>query len=185
MRHGLRVPSSCAMVACLALLTGCFGGGGDDDGGGGGVGTYTEPASIWAAFVSGTPNPPDREDFTPTEFEGRLCPPESIEVLNHDPNRTEAPTDNLWIVNSCADTVTLYMCAVKGSLTQPAGGLEQCATDPLDTPLVSFTTVAIMNGPYGVWYPSTGNLTVQIYYCSSGETFVAPPFSDYVACLAP
>jgi len=179
MTNRFKVLSLCAIIAALSLTASCVGVGGQD------LVTYTDPASIEASFLTATPNPTDREDFTPSEFQGALCPPSSIQVLNHDPDRTEAPIDNLWIVNNCATTVTLYMCVAKGSLAQPEGGLEQCATDPLDTPYDQFTTVSITTGEFGVWYPSTGDLSVIIYYCSDGETFVAPGLADYVSCLLP
>ena len=101
------------------------GGSGDGD-----IGFSSDPVWIWASWSGGARGAPnDRVDNEPSSFNGSLCPASSVILSNYG-----GQFNGLNIVNDCTITVTYAMCVSEGSLPQPQGGLNECATDPFDTP---------------------------------------------------
>jgi len=163
------------LISLVALITSCAGLGTDIDD----FISSTTPTYITASWSGGAAgDPTDRTDDNATDFEGLLCAASTVTLLNQ--------TDEfagLNIINSCTLTTTYALCVAKGSLTQPSGGLSECATDPFDTDFTDFKFVTLTQGTEGDFINATENLSVVVFYCSDEQSFSAPPFSDQVECL--
>lgn len=171
MKKNLKFTLTLLIAVSLSILAiNCGGTGG---GGGGGIVT-TVPTWITASWSGGTiGNPNDRTDTEATEWDGSICPASSVGLTNY------SVGDVLNIVNSCTLTVTYAICVSKGSLAQPEGGLEECATDPFDTSFSQLTFKTITNGVAGDFINSTQNLSINIFYCSDEQTLITGP----IRCL--
>ena len=128
-------------------------------------------AASWTGGAVGEPN--DRTDTPADEWNGQLCPPESVLLTNHD------GFAGLTIVNNCASMMTYGICIDKGSLTQPENGLEECAEDPFETPLSDLKIQYLNPGEPGISINATGILSVNIFFCSNEDTLTGEP----VECL--
>lgn len=148
-------------------------------GGGGGL-TTTTPTYITASWTGGAHgDPTDRTDVEATEFTGLLCPASAIDLQNYINN-----FNGLTIINNCSISVTLALCVAKGSLDQPENGLNQCATDPFDTPAADFKYHTITAGPGAEDYRNTTEiLSLVVFFCSDNQTICAPPICERVSCL--
>lgn len=140
-------------------------------GGGGGGLISTIPTWITASWTGGaTGDPTDRTDTEATEWEGQICPASSVELKNH-----SGGFAGLNIINNCTIAVTYALCVAKGSLPQPENGLNQCATDPFDTPFGDLKFITLLPGPLGDYVNATEALSVNIFYCSDEQTLSGPP----------
>lgn len=131
------------------------------------------PVWITASWSAGAQGPPiDRVDREPNagSVRGRLCPASRLELRNW------SGGTSLSFSSRCAVTYTVFVCATKGSDPQPAGGLEPCAPDPLDTPLDRLTKVEVDSDPQlAVVLPFTRILSIQVFYCDSETVLSGPP----------
>jgi hypothetical protein len=90
----------------------------------------------------------------------------------------------LQLINRCTLTISYAACVSKGSLPQPAvGGLDQCATDPFDTPVSQLTFKSIDPGDLGDFINTTQTLSLNIFFCSDTQTLCAPPICDSLECI--
>lgn len=140
-------------------------------GGLGDTGNAPDPTWISASWSGGaTGDPNDRTDVEATDWNGSICPAQSVVLKNY-----SGGFAGLNIINSCTITVTYALCVSKGSLSQPQGGLNECATDPFDTPfsLLKFSTIT--NGANGDYINATQNLSVNVFYCSDSQTLAGSP----------
>jgi len=172
-----RIFGGAVLLVAVVFLAACGAGGG---GGGGGI-TTTTPTYITASWTGGARgDPTDRTDVEATEFEGSMCPASAINLQNYINN-----FNGLTMINNCSIGVTLALCVAKGSLPQPdIGGLNQCATDPFDTPATDFKFNSIIGGPGTEDYRNTTeNLSLVVFFCSNEQTICAPPICDRVSCL--
>lgn len=171
----LHIFRSVVILAAVIFLAAC-----GTTGGGGDI-TTTTPTYITASWTGGARgDPTDRTDVEATEFDGQMCPASAIDLQNYINNFS-----GLTMINNCSISVTLAMCVAKGSLPQPdIGGLNQCATDPFDTPAADFKYNTILGGPGAEDYRNTTeNLSLVVFFCSDEQTFCAPPICDRVSCL--
>jgi len=161
-------------VTVGALIAGC----GTASSGGGGITTFTPTwiAATWSGGAAGPPN--DRTDVEAEEWDGRICPASSATLINYGEEFA-----GLNIINSCTLTVTYGMCVSKGSLPQPSGGLNECATDPFDTPFADLKFHTITNGTVGDFVNTTEILSLNIFYCSDEQSLCGPPICDSIQCL--
>ncbi len=134
-------------------------------------------AASWSGGAIGEPT--DRTDVEAENWLGLICPATSVELSNY----TEGNVLN--IINNCEDQiVTYYLCVSAGSETQPTNGMEECATDPFDTPITSLTIVSLTDGDEGDFINTTQNLSVNIFFCSDSQQLIGPPLFDApLACL--
>jgi hypothetical protein len=165
---------SVIVLAAVVFLASC------GTSGGGGI-TTTVPTYITASWTGGAHgDPTDRTDVEATEFSGQMCPASAIDLQNWINN-----SNVLTMINNCSISVTLAMCVAKGSLPQPdIGGLNQCATDPFDTPAADLKYNTILGGPGAEDYRNTTeNLSLVVFFCSDDQTICAPPICEQVSCL--
>ena len=113
-------------------------------------------------------------------WNGRLCNASSSYPILDNWGRTFR---SLTIINRCGGnlTVNFAICVFKGSLGQPSGGLRQCETDPLLTSFSQLTFLTLNYGTVGFWYPSTGNLSVVVFWCGSNDQLTT--WGGRVVCL--
>lgn len=170
--HIFRYPG--VLVAAI-FLAACGTTGGSD----GGI-TTTTPTYITASWTGGAAGPPnDRTDVEATAFDGQMCPASAIVLENYVDD-----FNGLTITNNCTIGVTLAMCVSKGSLPQPDGGLEECATDPFDTPATDLRYNPILAGPGAEDYRNTNEiLSLVVFFCSDEQSICAPPVCEQVSCL--
>ncbi len=163
----------CALVLALSFV-GC----GSSSSGGGSSSIYI-PTWIAASWSGGAKGPPtDRRDEEAEEWTGSICPASSLILENY--------TDEfagLHLINRCTQTISYAACVSKGSLPQPQYGLEECATDPFETPMADLTFKALDPGEYGDFINTTENLSLNIFFCSDDQTLCAAPICDSVQCL--
>ena len=138
--------------------------------GGGDLGPVWITAS-WTGGAAGAPN--DRTDREPADFQGQLCPASSLALTN----QTAGVVLN--VINNCTIPMTLAICATAGGLAQPNLGLDDCATDPFDTPLSRFKLITLFPGNLGDYVNSSQILSIQVFYCSDETQFITAP----VRCL--
>ena len=162
------------LSACATTGTGGGGDGGDD------LINTTTPTYVTASWTGGAQgDPTDRTDVEATEHTGLLCPSNAIDLQNWINNFA-----GLTMINNCSISVTLALCVAKGSLAQPENGLEECATDPFDTPAADFKYHTITAGPGAEDYRNTTeNLSLVVFFCSDSQTICAPPICEQVSCL--
>jgi hypothetical protein len=154
-------------IFILMTLMAC----GDSGIGGGSGGSSTTPTWISASWGGGAKgDPTDRQDVEATEWNGSICPASSVTLRNH-----SGGFAGLNIINSCTITVTYALCVSKGSLTQPQYGLNECATDPFQTPFSQLKFYTITNGVNGDYINATENLSVNVFYCSDSQQLTGPP----------
>lgn len=125
----------------------------------------------WTGGAAGAPN--DRTDREPAEFQGQLCPASSLALTNQTAGAV------LNVINNCTIPMTLAICATAGGLAQPDLGLDDCATDPFDTPLSRLKLITLFPGNLGDYVNSSQILSIQVFYCSDETQFVTAP----VRCL--
>lgn len=138
--------------------------------------TPTRIVASWTGGAAGPPN--DRTDTEATDFTGPMCPASAI--------RFENQTDGavLTLINDCTATVTLYVCQTKGGLEQPNLGLEECAEDPLKTPLSQFkihSITPLLGGGSEDYRNATSILSINVFFCSSSTTLST--LSGEVECI--
>jgi hypothetical protein len=154
---GRTIKLSVVAFFALGLIFGAVGCGGV--GGTGPIITSTIPTYIFASWSGGAAGEPnDRTDEEATEWDGQICPASSILLDNYG-----GEFAGLHIVNNCAITVTLHSCATKGS---PQPGLEECATDPFQTPYTDLDHRTINPGALGDFINTNQALSINIFYCS-------------------
>jgi hypothetical protein len=147
-------------------------------GGSGGSSGFT-PTQIVASWTGGAAGPPnDRTDIEATDFTGPMCPASGIRFSN----QTEGAV--LTLINDCTATVTLYVCQTKGGLAQPSLGLEECASDPLQTPMSQFKIhpiSSLLGGGAEDYRNATEILSINVFFCSSSTTLST--LSGEVECI--
>lgn len=158
-----------SLVLLVFLLPGCGSVGSSSNG----DDTEFLPTWISASWSGGAAgNPTDRRDEDATDWIGSICPASSVTLTNFG-----SKFAGLNIINNCTGTTVTYaLCVSKGSLAQPAiGGLEECATDPFDTPFSQLTFKSITVGAEGDFINSTQNLSVNVFFCSQSQILFGPP----------
>ena len=171
-------------AVAVSLLAGCSGGGGLSGGGssvptGPTLSSAVEITASWSGGARGAPT--DVKAFTPNSFPGQLCPASSIKLSYGTPNDYY----NLVLGNSCTLPVSVAICSFSGTPPGGPGGLNPCATDPLQT---NFNTFRFQDLPANSALGSTAitlptNPSVIIFYCGTKTAFTAPPLSTSVGCL--
>jgi len=148
------------------------------------------PVWITATWSGGRTGPPlQLQSQTPETWDGQLCPPAGLDLYNIDRpqslsmggNSDCAPFDptcvNLLIRNRCPSTVTAVMCVASGSGAAPPRGASLtaiCPTDPTQADPLALSSEPLFPGLYPVSV-TTANLTVNIFYCGSGDVLTGPP----------
>ncbi|MFQ5690368.1 MAG: hypothetical protein ACE5HQ_08870 [Gemmatimonadota bacterium] len=140
----------------------------------------------WSGGIKGEPNDCRRLGPPASKVVGRLCPPTSVLLRNfsHGPSFDDAPNfAGLHIRNNCTIPVSYSLCVAKGSLEQPRFGMQQCATDPFDTPLSRLTPVDLGPG-LAHHINATLGLFVVVMWCSDQSQLTGPPLASRVHCFA-
>lgn len=162
---------SLAMLALIPFAASCFHTTPTDPGGVESLVTALDPAWVsasWSGGARGAPN--DRAAHPADRWRGQLCNASSTYPVLDNWNRTGG---HVTIINTCQQTTVRFaLCVASGSLAQPAGGLRQCATDPLRTSLSQLTFLTLNPGSAGFWYPSTGNLHINVFWCGTDSTLM-------------
>ncbi len=121
-----------------------------------------DPIWIHARWGGGAIGPPiDRKDITPNHWKGGLCRPNLMKLENHPRNSLQ-----LYLTNTCAETVTFAGCVSKGSGAQPFNGFHECAQDPLQTPGSHLILWSFYGGSRAAVANTNLSLSVNIFYCS-------------------
>ena len=168
-----RLAAIAASMLLLSAVTSC-----EVAGGSGGSSGFT-PTRIVASWTGGAAGPPnDRTDTEAIDFTGPMCPAAGIRFSN----QTDGAV--LTLINDCTATVTLFVCQTKGGLAQPSLGLEECAADPLRTPLSQFKIHPIsprLGGGSEDYRNATAILSINVFFCSTTTTLST--FSGGVECI--
>jgi hypothetical protein len=152
-----------ARTALLALAVGsvlaCGGGGGGVPG----LVTTTPTwiSASWSGGALGQPN--DYRAIEATEWNGQICPANHLEL---DYNGTV-----LNYKNHCTITVTYAICVAKGTLQ----GANVCSPDPLNTSTSNLLFRTVNPGNLGDYINASGNLGVNIFYCSDQQQLIGGP----------
>jgi hypothetical protein len=128
------------------------------------------------------------KSFFPSTYSGSLCPVTSIEFENHSGLYTEIFGDDntLVLVGHCSVGIEIAICAAAGSGVG-SSALPSCSTDPTQTPQSNlFFTHISPNSPNPVGTTPV-NLTVVVFWCSSGSSFNLGQKSGAAStdCIAP
>ena len=153
--------------------------------------TY-EPVWISASWGGGAVEPNDRTDRSPASFLGQRCPATSVRLENYasfsDADFCPYTGSGLFVWNNCSIINSVGICVRKGSLAQPGGSignLQACATDPLATPFLDLKIITLNPGkPVGFCIPTTGEPSVEVFYCTDQTWLMGPPGSEKVTCMA-
>ena len=157
--------------AIILFLFFIFGAVSNFTGCGGGGSSPTTPTQITASWTGGAVGAPtERKDVDAETWAGHICPANSLDLINYG-----AAFAGLNVINNCADTVTYALCATKGSLPQPADGLQECAEDPFQTPLTQLTIKTLANGLPGDFINATQELSINVFFCGDSQTLTGPP----------
>lgn len=148
------------LLGTVASLVACGGGGG---GGLPGVVT-TVPTWISASWSGGAMGPPnDYRAIEATEWQGLICPASHLDL---DYNGV-----TLHYVNNCTIPVTYAICVAKGTLQ----GANVCSPDPLNTSTSNLIFRVLTPGALGDYLNASGNLGVNIFYCSDKAQIIGGP----------
>ncbi len=144
-----------------------------------------EPVWISASWGGGSPDPLDRTEREPAKFFGARCPASSVRLRHYTDfcPGWDGPGLHLW--NNCNTENTVAICARKGSLPQPTGGLEPCATDPLKTGFDGLQVITQQPGEaLGFCFDTNGTApSIEAFYCPISTDLVAPPLTGRIGCM--
>ena len=148
-----------------------------------------DPVWISASWGGGSVLPMDRTNREPSEFRGQLCPSETVILESYTASATNRPGqvfgEGLLIWNKCTIINTVGICVRKGSFAQPSGNfqLKACATDPLQTPFLDLKVLTINpNKVLGLYIPTFGSPSLEVFYCGTQTALLAPPVAAKVSC---
>lgn len=134
--------------------------------------------AVWigASWNSGkTGLPLTARSVFPTSYFGSLCPTSAIVLENHTTKYAAYPFgDILLIGNNCTVAVYVAVCRTAGSGGLPSPSIPTCATDPRQTPGLSFNIKRL--GPTSTAFPQPFGdtplaLDVELFYCGAGSDF--------------
>lgn len=155
--------------------------------GGGGGGLFNTQGATWifASWSGGAEGKPNDRTAQgpPLDTVPDRCLVDEVDLLFNgvDCGGTGDAFIGLNIANYCPATTTFYICLTKGSLTQPGDQLQECATDPLDTPFSQLRPVTLNEGCTGDFIAASAPLFINVFYCSPGQTLLTNP----IECLDP
>lgn len=183
-------PHTTAIAACIILVTSTLGcavpTGTDEDEG---PTTYVKDG-VWVTVSwggGGTGAPSDRRDITdPGLSTGDHCPRSNITFRKV--RSTNIETEAFVLADiACNPAPDFYLCLNKGSVSQPAGGIGQCAPDPLltdwdrlDVPMLGQPSPGPNRYIIRTWHGSS--VTLNVFYCHAAKELYAPPLSKRVSC---
>lgn len=136
------------------------------------------PSQITASWSgTATGDPADRTNTKSNNWLGNMCPPNNVELKNYSDGNV------LTITNGCDETNTFYICVTQGSPAQPTDGLQECASNPLDTS-TSYLTVEALAAGDSAFINSTQEISINIFYCSSSQTLIGEPlYGSPLKCM--
>jgi hypothetical protein len=141
---------------------------------------------ITVAFEGGSTTPTTIKSSTPTAWNGNLCAPAALKFSGQIwPASSDAPGIHIYTFDNCAPSAdpTFYVCTPSGA-PRAADGLQPCAPSPIQTNLSAFAggsnlATGQLNGP---WTNTAGVTSLVMFYCATGDNFVAPPAVSSVGC---
>ena len=151
------------------------------------IAAVVSPAvEITVAFEAGATIPTTVKAFTPTVWDGNLCAPASLQFSGQIWSASsDAPGIHIYTYDNCPPSAdpTFYVCTPSGA-PQATDGIRPCAPSPLQTNLSAFgggrnLSTGQLNGP---WTNTAGVTSLVMFYCATGDNFVAPPVVSSVGC---